>query len=48
MSTLKQVRKDVVEIPKGVECGISLEGFDDFRAEDVLQSIEEIEVPRTL
>lgn len=48
VSTLKQVKKDVTEIPKGVECGIALDDFDGFEPEDILQSIEEIEVARTL
>jgi len=42
VSTLKQVKKDVPEISKGVECGIALDDFDTFEALDVIQSIEEI------
>ncbi|KAK4051423.1 translation initiation factor IF-2 [Microbotryomycetes sp. JL201] len=48
VSTLKQVKKDVLEIPKGVECGIALEGFDGFQVDDAIQSIEEVEVARSL
>ncbi|BGP16897.1 hypothetical protein JCM10213_007342 [Rhodosporidiobolus nylandii] len=48
VSTLKQVKKDVTEIPKGVECGIALEDFDAFEVGDTLQSVEEIEVARSL
>ena len=48
VSTLKQVKKDVLEIPKGVECGIALDDFQDYEVDDVVQSIEEIDVPRTL
>jgi translation initiation factor IF-2 len=48
VETLKQVKKDVLEITKGVECGISLDGFDDFLPDDIIQSIEETEVSRTL
>ncbi|GAA6058946.1 hypothetical protein JCM10212_002898 [Sporobolomyces blumeae] len=42
VSTLKQVKKDVLEISKGVECGIALEDFDAFEPLDTIQSIEEI------
>ncbi|GAA5896379.1 hypothetical protein JCM6882_000999 [Rhodosporidiobolus microsporus] len=48
VSTLKQVKKDVDQIPKGVECGIALEEWDDIVEGDTLQSIEEIEVSRSL
>lgn len=48
VSTLKQVKKDVNEIPKGVECGIALDGFEDWQADDLIQSIEEVEVARSL
>ncbi|GAA5876303.1 hypothetical protein JCM16303_007093 [Sporobolomyces ruberrimus] len=43
VSTLKQIKKDVLEISKGVECGIALDDFDTFEPLDVIQSIEEIE-----
>lgn len=36
------------EIPKGVECGIALDGFEDWQADDLIQSIEEVEVARSL
>ncbi|GAA5829303.1 hypothetical protein JCM3766R1_001052 [Sporobolomyces carnicolor] len=42
VSTLKQVKKDVLEISKGVECGIALDDFDTFEPQDVIQSVEEI------
>lgn len=48
VDTLKQVKKDVLEIAKGVECGIALDDFDDFQPDDIVQSIEEVEVSRTL
>ncbi|KAK4703726.1 translation initiation factor IF-2, partial [Phenoliferia sp. Uapishka_3] len=43
VSTLKQVKKDVLEITKGVECGIALDDFDSFETLDIIQSVEEIE-----
>ncbi|GAA5872904.1 hypothetical protein JCM8547_003261 [Rhodosporidiobolus lusitaniae] len=48
VSTLKQVKKDVQEIAKGVECGIALDGFESFEVGDTLKSVEEVEVARTL
>lgn len=38
----------MLEVQKGVECGIALEEFDDLRADDLIQSIEEVSVPREL
>ena len=48
VDTLKQVKKDVVEVIKGVECGIALEEFEGLEVDDLVQSVEEVEVPRTL
>lgn len=48
MDTLKQAKKEVLEISKGTECGIALEGFQDLRVDDVIQSVEAYDVPRTL
>lgn len=38
----------MTEVTKGVECGIALEDFDEFEADDIIQSIEEVEVARAL
>lgn len=38
----------MLEIPKGVECGIALDEFDAFQPNDIIQSVEEIEQKRTL
>lgn len=48
VETLKQVKKDVNEVAKGVECGISVDGFDEWQENDMIQSIEEVAVPRSL
>lgn len=48
VGTLKQAKKDVLEITKGTECGIALEEFNDYEVDDTIQSIEEYDVPRTL
>ncbi|KAJ2957298.1 hypothetical protein NQZ79_g6981 [Umbelopsis isabellina] len=48
LETLKQVKKDISEAKKGLECGMSFEGFIDFKEGDVIQSIQTVETPRTL
>ncbi|ORY06447.1 initiation factor 2 [Basidiobolus meristosporus CBS 931.73] len=48
LTSLKQVKMDVTEAKKGIECGMSFEGFDKFQEGDIIQSIETIEVPRQL
>ncbi|KAK4057169.1 translation initiation factor IF-2 [Microbotryomycetes sp. JL221] len=48
VSNLKQVKKEVNEVQKGVECGIQLEEFDQFQVNDLIQSIEEVQVTRSL
>ncbi|KAL6898802.1 hypothetical protein GGI43DRAFT_407004 [Trichoderma evansii] len=48
LDTLKHVKKDVQEMGKGTECGIGLEEFDDFQADDQIQTYEEIKERRSL
>ncbi|KAM0261308.1 hypothetical protein ACHAQJ_002339 [Trichoderma viride] len=48
IDTLKHVKKDVQEMGKGAECGIGLENFDDFQADDQIQTYEEIKEKRHL
>ncbi|CAI2162834.1 17488_t:CDS:10 [Funneliformis geosporum] len=48
LETLKQMKKEVNEIKKGLECGISFEGFNGFKEGDSIQSIVVKEVPRSL
>ncbi|EKD00979.1 translation initiation factor 2, Ifm1p [Trichosporon asahii var. asahii CBS 8904] len=48
MDALKHVKKDVLEMRKGTECGISIEGFQDIREGDEIISFQTFEVPRTL
>ncbi|MBS0628899.1 MAG: translation initiation factor IF-2 [Verrucomicrobia bacterium] len=40
ISSLKKVKEDVREVTKGMECGILLNGFNDFQEGDLLQSYE--------
>ncbi|OGR49724.1 MAG: translation initiation factor IF-2 [Elusimicrobia bacterium GWC2_65_9] len=37
ITTLKRFKDDVKEVEKGQECGIGIEGFDDFKVGDILE-----------
>ncbi|KAF2087205.1 initiation factor 2 [Saccharata proteae CBS 121410] len=41
VSSLKQVKKDVMEMQKGSECGMGFEEWNDFEAGDTIQCYEE-------
>jgi translation initiation factor IF-2 len=45
---LKQLKKDVTEVRKGTECGLSFEGFSDLQEGDLIQTFERIEKPGLL
>jgi translation initiation factor IF-2 len=38
MSSLRRFKDDVREVTQGFECGLGLEGFNDFQEDDVLES----------
>ncbi|KAI8379190.1 uncharacterized protein BYT42DRAFT_567894 [Radiomyces spectabilis] len=48
LSALRQVKKDLTEAKKGLECGISFEGYNDFQPGDTIQSIQTIETKQHL
>ncbi|CAG8484940.1 11319_t:CDS:10 [Dentiscutata erythropus] len=48
LESLKHLKQDVTEAKKGLECGISFDGFTDFKEGDLIQSIVVKEIPRTL
>ncbi|KAJ2931442.1 hypothetical protein H1R20_g5671, partial [Candolleomyces eurysporus] len=48
LDTLKQLKKDVTEVRKGIECGLSFEGFSDLQDGDLIQTFERIEKPGLL
>lgn len=43
LDTMRLLKKDVIEIRKGSECGLGLAGFDDVREGDLIQMYHEIE-----
>jgi translation initiation factor IF-2 len=48
LETLKRVKDDVKEVPRGMECGIKLGGFNDVKVDDVLEAYRVEEVARKL
>ncbi|OJD21690.1 translation initiation factor IF-2 [Blastomyces percursus] len=48
ITSLKNVKKDVTEMRKGTECGISFENWNDFKVGDHVQCYEEKPEKRTL
>lgn len=40
IASLKRLKEDVREVSKGLECGILLQGFNDFQEEDVIEAYE--------
>jgi len=48
LDTLRHHKKDMTEITKGMECGLSIAKFDDLQAGDLIQMLHIIEKPATL
>ncbi|KAI5466465.1 hypothetical protein BGZ63DRAFT_400845 [Mariannaea sp. PMI_226] len=48
IDTLKHVKKDVMEMGKGTECGIGFEGFEDLQVDDQVQTYDVVEEKRHL
>ena len=48
LDSLKRHKDDVKEVPRGMECGIRLSGFNDLKQDDVLEAYKVEEVARTL
>ena len=46
--SLKNIKKDITEARKGMECGMSFEDWSDFKEGDQVQSLEEKEVKQHL
>ena len=47
LSSLKRFKEDTKEVSTGFECGISVEGFNDIKPKDVLETYIKKEVQRT-
>jgi translation initiation factor IF-2 len=48
LDSLKNVKKDVMEVKKGGECGMGFEGWDEFEVGDQIQAYETKEEKRFL
>jgi translation initiation factor IF-2 len=46
--SMRHVKDDVSDVGQGFECGIVLEGFDEYEVGDVIEAIEEQEVRRVV
>lgn len=44
-ASLKRFKEDVREVTQGYECGIGLEGFDEFQEGDIIEAFQMVEVP---
>ncbi|KAF8894477.1 P-loop containing nucleoside triphosphate hydrolase protein [Infundibulicybe gibba] len=48
LDTMRHLKKDVTEVRKGSECGLSFNGFSDLRDGDLIQMYQKIEKPGIL
>jgi len=48
LDTLRRIKEDVKEVPRGMECGIRLSGFNDIKQDDVLEAYRIEQVARKL
>jgi len=48
ISSLRRFKDDVREVAEGFECGIGLEGFNDFKEGDLIETFQVQEIARTL
>jgi translation initiation factor IF-2 len=48
LDSLKRHKDDVKEVPRGMECGIRLAGFNDLKPDDILEAYRKEEIARKL
>jgi translation initiation factor IF-2 len=48
IDALKRFKDDVKDVQEGFECGISLDGFNELKEKDIIQSYEIDEVKQKL
>ncbi len=48
LGSLKRHKDDASEVKSGFDCGIGIDGFNDIKMGDVIESYEQREVKRTL
>jgi len=47
-ASVRRFKDDVREVRTGMECGLRLDGFDDLKVGDVIETYEVVKVARTL
>ncbi|MFQ5412345.1 MAG: translation initiation factor IF-2 [Phycisphaerae bacterium] len=48
IDSLRRFKDDAKEVKSGLECGIKIEGFDDVKPGDIIESFEVLKIARTL
>ena len=48
LGSLKRFKDDAKEVVAGLECGLSIQGYNDIQAGDIIEGFEEVEVARAL
>ncbi len=48
LGSLKRFKDDAKEVVAGLECGLSIQGYNDIQQGDIIEGFEEVEVARTL
>ena len=48
LASLKRFKDDVKEVAKGYECGLNIQGYNDIKVGDMVESYEEVEVAKKL
>ena len=48
LSSLKRFKEDVKEVAKGYDCGLQIKGYNDIKAEDIIEFYKEIAVKKKL
>ena len=48
LGSLKRFKDDAKEVVAGLECGLSIQGYNDIQVGDIIEGFEEIEVARAL
>jgi translation initiation factor IF-2 len=48
LESLRRVKDDVREVKEGFECGLRIQGYDDVKVEDRIESYRKVEKPRVL
>ncbi len=48
LSSLKRFKDDVREVSLGFECGLTIDGYNDIKAGDTIESLERVEIKRVL